>query len=163
MRLDAPQGALPGCAGSLAWLAGSQSSAPIGLSRRDHQDDACLSGRRDHDLLAPADRGGADSSRTALMNRVVENKPGDGPMLGAPIRSRTPNPTLHVARRPRHARSSTRTIYKKLPLRPGEGLAPIGLVAGVPFALVINPQSRHEEAGPNLLPTPNRNPGLAYG
>jgi len=70
---------------------------------------------------------------------VVENRTGAGTLIGA----------SHVARSVPdgytllHATSTTMAInvrlYKKLPYDPAKDFAPVALVAGVPFILVVNP------------------------
>jgi tripartite-type tricarboxylate transporter receptor subunit TctC len=70
---------------------------------------------------------------------VVENKPGAGTTLGAEqvARSEPDGYTLLMATSTTLA--INKTLYKKLPYDPVRDFTPIALVAGVPFALIINP------------------------
>src|SRR5438874_11591815 len=71
---------------------------------------------------------------------VVENKPGAGTTLGADqvAKSEADGYTLLMATSTTLA--INKTLYKKLPYDPVKDFAPIALVAGVPFALIINPE-----------------------
>ena len=77
---------------------------------------------------------------------VVENKPGAGTTLGAEqvARSEADGYTLLMATSTTLA--INKTLYKKLPYDPVKDFAPIALVAGVPFALIINPKLPVEDA-----------------
>ena len=55
-----------------------------------------------------------------------------------------------------------KTLYKKLPYDPIKDFAPIGLVAGVPFALIINPTIPAKSLSESS-PTTKIESGLAYG
>src|SRR4051812_49899097 len=70
---------------------------------------------------------------------VVENKPGAGTTLGAEqvARSEPDGYTLLMATSTTLA--INKTLYKKLPYNPVRDFTPIALVAGVPFALIVNP------------------------
>ena len=70
---------------------------------------------------------------------IVENKPGAGTTLGAEqvARSEPDGYTLLMATSTTLA--INKTLYKKLPYDPVKDFTPIALVAGVPFALIINP------------------------
>ena len=87
---------------------------------------------------------------------IVENKPGAGTTLGADqvAKSEPDGYTLLMATSTTLA--INKTLYKKLPYDPVKDFAPIALVAGVPFALIINPVDSGEDACRNSLPTPNR-------
>ena len=78
---------------------------------------------------------------------VVENKPGAGTTLGAEqvARSEPDGYTLLMATSTTLA--INKTLYKKLPYDPVKDFAPIALVAGVPFALIINPKLPVDDAG----------------
>src|ERR1700736_6040369 len=71
----------------------------------------------------------------------------------APIRSPSPNPTTPAI---------NKTLYKKLPYDPAKDFAPIGLVAGVPFALIINPSIPAKTLA-EFIAYAKSTPGLAYG
>jgi tripartite-type tricarboxylate transporter receptor subunit TctC len=70
---------------------------------------------------------------------IVENKPGAGTVLGAEqvARSEPDGYTLLMATSTTLA--INKTLYKKLPYDPVKDFTPIALLAGVPFALIINP------------------------
>ena len=104
----------------------------------------------------------ADQFKSGLAATVVvENKPGAGTTLGADqvAKSEPDGYTLLMATSTTLA--INKTLYKNLPYDPVKDFAPIGLVAGVPFALIINPSIpakslvrihclRQIEAGPGL-------------
>jgi tripartite-type tricarboxylate transporter receptor subunit TctC len=82
----------------------------------------------------------ADQLKTGLgAVVVVENKPGAGTTLGAEqvARSEPDGYTLLMATSTTLA--INRTLYRKLPYDPVKDFTPIALLAGVPFALIINP------------------------
>jgi tripartite-type tricarboxylate transporter receptor subunit TctC len=70
---------------------------------------------------------------------IVENKPGAGTTLGAEqvARSEPDGYTLLMATSTTLA--INKTLYRKLPYDPVKDFTPIALVAGVPFALIVNP------------------------
>ena len=55
-----------------------------------------------------------------------------------------------------------KTLYKKLPYDPVKDFTPIALVAGVPFALIINPSIPGQDAA-EFIAYAKSKPGLAYG
>jgi len=63
---------------------------------------------------------------------------------------------------PRPRLPSTKTLYKKLPYDPVRDFTPIALVAGVPFALIINPQIPAKTLS-EFIAYAKSMPGLAYG
>jgi tripartite-type tricarboxylate transporter receptor subunit TctC len=93
---------------------------------------------------------------------VVENKPGAGTTLGAEqvARSEADGYTLLMATSTTLA--INKTLYKKLPYDPVKDFAPIALVAGVPFALIINPKLPVDDLA-GFIAYAKANPGLAYG
>src|SRR5882724_9472434 len=93
---------------------------------------------------------------------VVENKPGAGTTLGADqvARSEPDGYTLLMATSTTLA--INKTLYKKLPYDPLKDFAPIALVAGVPFALIINPTIPAKTL-PEFIAYAKSTPGLAYG
>jgi tripartite-type tricarboxylate transporter receptor subunit TctC len=93
---------------------------------------------------------------------VVENKPGAGTTLGAEqvARSEPDGHTLLMATSTTLA--INKTLYKKLPYDPVTDFTPIALVAGVPFALIVNPQIPANTLA-EFIAYAKSNPGLAYG
>lgn len=93
---------------------------------------------------------------------VVENKPGAGTTLGADqvAKSEADGYTLLMATSTTLA--INKTLYKKLPYDPIRDFAPIALVAGVPFALIVNPNVPARSLS-EFIAYAKSNPGLAYG
>jgi tripartite-type tricarboxylate transporter receptor subunit TctC len=93
---------------------------------------------------------------------IVENKPGAGTTLGAEqvAKSEPDGYTLLMATSTTLA--INKTLYKNLPYDPVKDFAPIGLVAGVPFALIINPTIPAKTLT-EFIAYANSKPGLAYG
>ena len=93
---------------------------------------------------------------------VVENKPGAGTTLGAEqvARSEPDGYTLLMATSTTLA--INKTLYKKLPYDPVKDFTPVALVAGVPFALIVNPTLPVRTLA-EFIAYGKANPGLAYG
>jgi tripartite-type tricarboxylate transporter receptor subunit TctC len=93
---------------------------------------------------------------------VVENKPGAGTTLGADqvAKSEPDGYTLLMATSTTLA--INKTLYRKLPYDPVKDFTPIALVAGVPFALIINP-TLPPKTLTEFIAYAKSNPGLAYG
>src|ERR1044072_9061265 len=93
---------------------------------------------------------------------VVENKPGAGTTPGAQqvARSEPDGYTLLMATSTTLA--INKTLYKKLPYDPVKDFTPVALVAGVPFALIINPALPARTLA-EFIAYAKANPGLAYG
>src|SRR6202023_1531570 len=93
---------------------------------------------------------------------IVENKPGAATTLGAEqvARSEPDGYTLLMATSTTLA--INKTLYKKLPYDPVKDFTPIALVAGVPFALIVNPQVPARTL-PGFIAYAKSTPGLAYG
>jgi tripartite-type tricarboxylate transporter receptor subunit TctC len=93
---------------------------------------------------------------------VVENKPGAGTVLGAEqvARSEPDGYTLLMATSTTLA--INKTLYKKLPYDPVKDFTAIALLAGVPFALIINPTLPPKTLS-EFIAYAKSNPGLAYG
>ena len=93
---------------------------------------------------------------------IVENKPGAGTTLGAEqvAKSEPDGYTLLMATSTTLA--INKTLYKNLPYDPVKDFAPIGLVAGVPFALIINPTIPAKTLT-EFIAYAKSKPGLAYG
>ena len=93
---------------------------------------------------------------------IVENKPGAGTTLGAEqvARSEPDGYTLLMATSTTLA--INKTLYKKLPYDPVKDFTPIALVAGVPFALIINP-TLPAKTLVEFIAYAKSSSGLAYG
>ena len=105
----------------------------------------------------------ADQFKSGLAATVVvENKPGAGTTLGADqvAKSEPDGYTLLMATSTTLA--INKTLYKNLPYDPVKDFAPIGLVAGVPFALIINPSIPAKSLS-EFIAYAKSKPGLAYG
>jgi tripartite-type tricarboxylate transporter receptor subunit TctC len=93
---------------------------------------------------------------------VVENKPGAGTTLGAEqvARSEPDGYTLLMATSTTLA--INKTLYKRLAYDPIKDFTPIALVAGVPFALIVNPTLPVRTLA-EFIAHAKASPGLAYG
>ncbi|HEV7599981.1 MAG TPA: tripartite tricarboxylate transporter substrate binding protein [Bradyrhizobium sp.] len=94
---------------------------------------------------------------------IVENKPGAGTTLGAEqvARSEPDGYTLLMATSTTLA--INKTLYKKLPYDPVKDFTPIALLAGVPFALIINPMLPAETLAEFIAYAKSKPGELAYG
>lgn len=156
--------AMAGWGGGLTWLAISPARAQ-GTSQAAYPS-------RTIKMIVPYPAGGttdllgrlvADQFKSGLnATIVVENKPGAGTTLGADqvAKSEPDGYTLLMATSTTLA--INRTLYKKLPYDPVKDFAPIGLVAAVPFALIINPQLPAKTLA-EFIAYAKSKPGLAYG
>jgi tripartite-type tricarboxylate transporter receptor subunit TctC len=152
--------AMAGCGGGLALLAGLPALAQAAYPSRTIK------------LIVPFPAGGttdllgrlvADQLKTGLgATVVVENKPGAGSTLAAEqvARSEPDGYTLLMATSTTLA--INKALYKKLPYDPVKDFAPIALVAGVPFALIVNPQVPAKTLA-EFIAYAKSKPGLAYG
>jgi tripartite-type tricarboxylate transporter receptor subunit TctC len=152
--------AIAGFGGALAWLAGSPALAQSAYPARTIK------------MIVPYPAGGttdllgrliADQIKSGLdATVIVENKPGAGTTLGADqvAKSEPDGYTLLMATSTTLA--INKTLYKKLPYDPAKDFAPIGLVAGVPFALIINPSIPAKTLA-EFIAYAKSKPGLAYG
>lgn len=105
----------------------------------------------------------ADQLRSGLgADAVVENRPGTASILGAEqvARSEADGYTLLMATSTTLA--INKTLYRKLSYDPVRDFAPVGLVAGVPFALIVNPAIPARSLS-EFLAYAKSKPGLAYG
>ena len=105
----------------------------------------------------------AEQFQTGLPGTViVENRPGAGTSLGADqvARSAPDGYTLLLATSTTLA--INKTLYKKLPYDPVKDFTPIALVAGVPFALIVNRQVPAKTLS-EFIAYAKSKPRLAYG
>jgi tripartite-type tricarboxylate transporter receptor subunit TctC len=150
---------IAGC-GGLVWLVGVPARAEADYPSRTIK------------MVVPYPAGGttdllgrliADQFKTGLAATViVENKPGAGTTLGAEqvAKSEPDGYTLLMATSTTLA--INKTLYKNLPYDPVKDFAPVGLVAGVPFALIVNPTIPAKTL-PQFIAYAKSKPGLAYG
>ncbi len=151
--------AVAGCGGALALLAGLPALAGSYPSQTIK-------------MIVPYPAGGttdllgrmvADQLQTGIgATVVVENKPGAGTTLGAEqvARAEPDGYTLLIATSTTLA--INKTLYKKLPYDPVKDFTPIALVAGVPFALIVNRQVPAKTLT-EFIAYAKSKPGLAYG
>jgi tripartite-type tricarboxylate transporter receptor subunit TctC len=94
---------------------------------------------------------------------VVENKPGAGTTLGAEqvARSEPDGYTLLMATSTTLA--INKTLYRKLPYDPVKDFTPIALLAGVPFALIVNPMLPAKTLAEFIAYAKSKPGELAYG
>jgi tripartite-type tricarboxylate transporter receptor subunit TctC len=157
--------AIAGCGGGLALLTGLKSLMPAALAQAAYPN-------RTIKMLVPYPAGGTTDFLGRLVAEqlqsglgatvVVENKPGAGTTIGAEqvARSEPDGYTLMIATSTTLA--INKTLYKKLPYDPVKDFTPIGLVASVPFALIINPSIPAKTVA-EFIAYAKSHPGLAYG
>jgi len=105
----------------------------------------------------------AEKIRTGLNAIVVvENKPGAGTTLGAELVARSEPDGYTLLMATSTTLAINKTLYKKLPYDPLKDFAPVSLVAGVPFALIIN-RNIPAKTLAEFIAYAKANPGLAYG
>jgi len=149
---------MAGCCGGLALLMELAASTQAGSAEAAHPSQPIK-------MIVPYPAGGttdflgrlvAEQLRTGPgATVVVENKPGAATAPGADqvARAEADGYTLLMATSTTLA--IDKTLYSKLPYDPVRDFAPIALVAGVPFALVVNPRCRRQRFRNSSL-TPNR-------
>ncbi len=93
---------------------------------------------------------------------IVENKPGAGTTVGADqvAKSEPDGHTLLMATSTTLA--INKTLYRKLPYDPVKDFAAVALIAGVPFALIVNPAIPAKSLS-EFIAYAKSKPGLAYG
>ncbi len=105
----------------------------------------------------------ADQLKTGLgATVIVENKPGAGTTLGADQVARAEPDGYTLLMATSTTLAINKTLYKKLPYDPVKDFTPIALVAGVPFALIVNPQVPAKTLS-EFIAYAKSTPGLAYG
>jgi tripartite-type tricarboxylate transporter receptor subunit TctC len=93
---------------------------------------------------------------------VVEDRPGAGSVLGTATVARAAPDGYTLVMAGSSALAIAASVYKKLPYDPRKDLAPIGLVARIPFILVVNPSLPVHDV-PELIAYAKRKPGaLSY-
>lgn len=105
----------------------------------------------------------ADQLRSGLgANVIVENRPGTASILGAEQVARAEPDGYTLLMATSTTLAINKTLYRKLSYDPVRDFAPVGLVAGVPFALIVNPAIPARSL-PEFLTYAKSKPGLAYG
>jgi tripartite-type tricarboxylate transporter receptor subunit TctC len=152
--------AIAGCGGGLAMLTGLPVLAQAAYPSRTIK------------MIVPYPAGGttdflgrlvADQLKTGLgATVIVENKPGAATTLGADQVARAEPDGYTLLMATSTTLAINKTLYKKLPYDPVKDFAPVALVAGVPFALIINPQIPANTLS-EFIAYAKSTPGLAYG
>jgi tripartite-type tricarboxylate transporter receptor subunit TctC len=152
--------AICGFGGGLALLAGPRALAEAAYPNRTIT------------MIVPYPAGGttdflgrlvADQLETGLgATVVVENKPGAGTTLGAEEVARAEPDGYTLLMATSTTLAINKTLYRKLPYDPVRDFTPIALVAGVPFALIVNPTIPAKTLSEFIAYAKTR-PGLVYG
>ena len=153
--------AAAGCAGGLASLLMSPAIAQATYPNRTIKMIVPYPAGGTTDLLGRLVADQLKSGLGAVV--VVENKPGAGTTLGAEqvARSEPDGYTLLMATSTTLA--INKTLYKKLPYDPVKDFTPIALLAGVPFALIINPMLPAKTLAEFIAYAKSKPGELAYG
>jgi tripartite-type tricarboxylate transporter receptor subunit TctC len=151
--------AIAGCGGALVVLAGLP-------ARADSYPGQTIR------LIVPYPAGGttdllgrmvADQLQRGLGGAViVENKPGAGTTIGAEQVARAAPDGYTLLLATSTTLAINKTLYRNLPYDPVKDFTPIALLAGVPFALIINPMIPAKTLSEFIAYAKSR-PGLAYG
>src|SRR5471032_2958747 len=152
--------AMAGCGGGLASLIAPRAIAQGAYPSRNIK------------MIVPYPAGGttdflgrlvAEQLRSGLgATVIVENKPGAGTTLGADQVARAEPDGYTLLMATSTTLAINKTLYKQLPYDPVKDFTPIALVAGVPFALIVNPQIPATTLS-EFIAYAKSNPGLAYG
>src|SRR3954471_5366227 len=154
------RGAMAGCAGGLASLI-SPATAQAAYPNRTIKMIVPYPAGGTTDLLGRLVADQLKSGLGAVV--VVENKPGAGTTLGAEqvARSAPDGYTLMMATSTTLA--INKTLYRKLPYDPVQDFTPIALLAGVPFALIVNPALPAKTLAEFIAYAKSKPGELAYG
>ena len=152
--------AMAGCGGGLALMAGVPALAQAAYPSRTIRMIVPYPADGTTDFLG---RLIADRLKGALGVTVeVENRPGGATALGADLVARS-DPDGHTLLM---ATSTTmainKTLYRILPYDPVKDFTPIALVAGVSFALIVNPMIPAKTLA-EFITYAKSKPGLTYG
>jgi len=93
---------------------------------------------------------------------IVENRPGAGTTLGAEQVAKAEPDGYTLLMATSTTLAINKTLHKKLAYDPVKDFTPIALVAGVPFALIINPSIPAKTLS-EFIAYAKKKPGLAYG
>src|SRR6201991_4672969 len=153
--------AIAGFAGGLALLTGRAAIAQAAYPSRTIK------------LIVPYPAGGttdflgrlvADPLKTGLgATVIVENKPGAGTTLGAEQVARAEPDGYTLLMATSTTLAINKTLYKKLPYDPVKDFTPIALLAGVPFALIVNPALPAKTLAEFIAYAKSKPGELAYG
>src|ERR1700676_1143307 len=157
--------AMAGCGGGLALLAGLPVFTHAAWAEAAYPS-------RTIKMIVPYPAGGttdflgrliAEQLKTGLgATVIVENKPGAATTLGAEQVARAEPDGYTLLMATSTTLAINKTLYQKLPYDPVKDFTPIALVAGVPFALIVNPQLPARTLV-EFIAYAKSNPGLAYG
>jgi len=152
--------AMAGCGGALAVLA-----APRALGQAAYPNRAIK-------MIVPYPAGGttdflgrlvADQLKTGLgATVIVENKPGASTALGAELVAKSEPDGYTLLMATSTTLAINRTLHKRLGYDPVTDFAPVALVAGVPFGLIVNPSIPATTLS-EFIAYAKSKPGLAYG
>jgi tripartite-type tricarboxylate transporter receptor subunit TctC len=152
--------AIAGFAGGLALLTGRAAFAQAAYPSRTIK------------MIVPYPAGGttdflgrlvADQLKSGLGATVaVENMPGAGTTLGAEQVAKADPDGYTLLMATSTTLAINKTLYKKLGYDPVKDFTPIALVAGVPFALIVNPSVPAKTLA-EFIAYAKTKPGLAYG
>ena len=152
--------AMAGCGGALAVLA-----APRALGQAAYPNRAIK-------MIVPYPAGGttdflgrlvADQFKTGLgATVIVENKPGASTALGAELVAKSEPDGYTLLMATSTTLAINRTLHKRLRYDPVKDFAPVALVAGVPFGLIVNPSIPATTLS-EFTAYAKSKPGLAYG
>src|SRR6266403_1634250 len=131
-----------------------------GLPQPNRQDDRALFGRRHHRFSRPSGCRWAQDRPWCHRHRREQARSRAHAWRGQVARAEPDGYTLLMATSTTLA--INKTIYKKLPYDPVKDFTPVALVAGVPFALIINPQIPAKTLS-EFIAYAKSTPGLAYG
>ncbi|WP_426435222.1 Bug family tripartite tricarboxylate transporter substrate binding protein [Bradyrhizobium genosp. P] len=92
---------------------------------------------------------------------IVENKPGVGTTLGAELVARSDPDGYTLLMATSTTLAVNKTLYKELPYDPVKDFAPIALIVGVPFVLIVNPAIPVKSLT-EFIAYARSKPGLAY-
>jgi tripartite-type tricarboxylate transporter receptor subunit TctC len=105
----------------------------------------------------------SDQLQTGLGGGViVENRPGAGTTIGAEQVARAAPDGYTLLLATSTTLAINKTLYRHLPYDPVKDFTPIALVAGVPFALIVNPAMPARTLS-EFIAYAKSKPGLAYG
>jgi tripartite-type tricarboxylate transporter receptor subunit TctC len=152
--------AIAGCSGGLFLLAGLPALAQAAYPSRPIK------------MIVPYPAGGttdflgrlvADQLKSGLgANVVVENRPGAASTLGAEQVAKAAPDGYTLLMATSTTLAINKTLYRKLAYDPATDFAPVGLLAGVPFALIVNPAIPARSLS-EFIAYAKSKPGLAYG